>query len=79
MTNVKMMLDEDTLRPVIIAMALYITISTLVPRIVKKPTGIQVIDDLVMKIIAEKDSMMSGTILVGLIILATNYIQDEFF
>jgi hypothetical protein len=72
------MLDQESLRPVIIAMALYITISTL-PRIVKKPTGIQVIDDLVMKIIAEKDSMMSGTILVGLIILATNYIQDEFF
>ena len=49
------MLDQESLRPVIIAMALYITISTLVPRIVKKPTGIQVIDDLVMKIIAEKD------------------------
>lgn len=73
------MLDQESLRPVIIAMALYITISTLIPHIVKKPSGIQVIDDLVMKIIAEKDSMMSGTILVGLIILATNYIQDEFF
>jgi hypothetical protein len=74
-----MMLDQESLRPVIIAMALYITINILVPRIAKKPTGIQVVDDLVMKIIAEKDSMMSGTILVGLIVLATNYIQDEFF
>jgi hypothetical protein len=74
-----MMLDQESLRPVIIAMALYITISTLVPRIVTKPTGIQVVDDLIMKIIAEKDSMMSGTILIGLIVLATNYIQDEFF
>ena len=73
------MLDQESLRPVIIAMALYITISTLVPRIVTKPTGIQVVDDLIMKIIAEKDSMMSGTILIGLIVLATNYIQDEFF
>ena len=72
-----MMLDQESLRPVIIAMALYITISILVPRIVTKPTGIQVVDDLIMKIIAEKDSMMSGTILIGLIILATNYIQDE--
>ena len=71
------MLDQESLRPVIIAMALYITISTLIPRIVKKPSGIQVIDDLVMKIIAEKDSMMSGSILIGLIVLATNYIQDE--
>ena len=73
------MLDQESLRPVIIAMALYITINILVPRIVKQPVGIQVVDDLVMKIIAEKDSMMSGTILIGLIVLATNYIQDEFF
>ena len=72
-----MMLDQDILRPVIIAMALYVTITTLIPRIVKKPTGVQVVDDLVMTIISQKGSMMSGTILIGLIILATNYIQDE--
>ena len=74
-----MMLDQESLRPVIIAMALYITISTLVPRIATKPTGIQVIDDLTMSIIAQRDSMMSGAILIGLIVLATNYIQDELF
>ena len=74
-----MMLDQESLRPVIIAMALYITINILVPRIVTKPSGIQVVDDLIMKIIAEKDSMMSGTILICLIVLATNYIQDELF
>ena len=73
------MLDQESLRPVIIAMALYITISTLLPRIVKKPTGVQVIDDLVMTAIAQKGSLMSGTVLIGLIVLATNYIQDEFF
>lgn len=73
-----MMLDQESLRPVIIAMALYITILTIVPRIAKKPSGIQVIDDLVMMIISQKGSMMSGTILIGLIVLATNYIQDEF-
>jgi hypothetical protein len=72
-----MMLDQESLRPVIIAMALYITILTIIPRIAKKPTGIQVIDDLVMTIISQKGSMMSGTILIGLIVLATNYIQDE--
>ena len=72
-----MMFDQESLRPVIIAMALYLTILTIVPRIVKKPSGIQVIDDLVMTIISQKGSMMSGTILVGIIVLATNYIQDE--
>ena len=72
------MLDQDSLRPVIIAMALYIAISIIIPRVVKNPTGIQPIDDLVMTIIAQKDSLMSGTILIGLIILGTNYIEDEF-
>lgn len=71
------MLDQESLRPVIIAMALYVTITTLIPHIVKKPTGVQAVDDLVMTIISQKGSMMSGTILIGLIILATNYIQDE--
>ena len=72
-----MLLDQDNLRPVIIAMALYIAISILIPRIIKKPTGIKAIDDLVMTIIAQKDSLMSGTILIGLIVLGTNYIQEE--
>ena len=72
-----MMLDQESLRPVIIAMALYITLATLVPQIIKKPTGIQVVDDLVMTLIAQKSSMMSGTILIGLIVLATNYIQEK--
>jgi hypothetical protein len=72
-----MMLDQESLRPVIISMALYIVISIVVPRLITKPTGIQAIDDLVMTIIAQKDSLMSGTILVGLITLGTNYIQEE--
>ena len=71
------MFDQESLRPVIIAMALYITLATLVPKIVKKPTGIQVIDDLVMTLIAQKSSMMSGTILIGLVVLATHYIQEK--
>lgn len=73
------MLDQESLQPVIIAMALYITIATFIPQIIKKPTGIQVVDDLVMTLIAQKGSLMSGTILIGLIVLATNYIQDKFF
>ena len=71
------MFDQESLQPVIIAMALYITIATLLPQIIKKPTGVQVVDDLMMTLIAQKGSLMSGTILVGLIILATNYIQEK--
>lgn len=73
------MLDQESLRPVIIAMALYIAISTIIPRVVTKPSGIGFIDDIVMTLIAQRDSVMSGTIIVGLIVFATNYIQDEFF
>jgi hypothetical protein len=72
-----MFLDQESLRPVIIAMTIYIAISIIIPRIVKKPTGVKAIDDLVMTIIAQKDSLMSGTILIGIVVLATNYIQDE--
>ena len=71
------MLDQETLRPVIIAMAVYITINVLLPRILKKPTGIQVIDDLVMMSISHRDSLMTGIILIGIIVFITNYIQDE--
>ncbi len=72
------MLDEETLRPVIISMALYITIATLVPIIFKKPTGVKVVDDLTLSVIRQKEMLMSGTILVGLVTFGTNYIQDEF-
>jgi len=44
------MLDQESLRPVIIAMALYIAISTIVPRVVTKPSGIGFIDDIVMSL-----------------------------
>jgi len=73
------MLDQENLRPVIIAMTLYIAVNILLPRIITKPTGFQPLDDLVMTSIAQRESLMSGTILIGLIVLGTNYIQDEFF
>ena len=73
-----MFLDQENLRPVIIAMAVYLAIATLIPRVVKKPTGIQPVDDVVMTLIAQKGSLMSGTIIIGLVVLATNYIEDEF-
>jgi hypothetical protein len=73
------MLDQESLRPVIIAMSLYIIVASLIPRFVTTPTGIGFIDDIVMSLIAQKDSITSGTILVGLIVFATNLIQDKFF
>jgi hypothetical protein len=69
------MFDSETLRPVIIATALYLVLSVMVPRLVKKPTGIKLIDDLIMYLVAQKGFLMSGTILVGIIVYLSNYIN----
>lgn len=73
------MFDQDTLRPVIIAMSLYIIVSVLVPRYVTKPTNIEIIDDTVAFLVVQKGSIMSGTILMGLLVFISNYIDVEFF
>ena len=71
------MFDSETLRPVIIAMALYLALSILVPKIVTKPTGVKVIDDEVMYLLAQKGFLMSGVILIGIIMYGTNYISTQ--
>ena len=71
------MLDQETLRPVIIAMSLYVVIAKIVPENVKKPTNIGFIDDIVAMLSAQKGAIASGAILTGLIVFITNYIIDE--
>ena len=71
------MLDQDTLRPVIVSMALYISIATLVPILFKNPTSVKFVDDITLSIIRQKEMLMSGTIIIGLITLGTNYINEE--
>ena len=71
------MLDQDTLRPVIVSMALYISIATLVPILFKKPTNVKFVDDITLSIVRQKEMLMSGTIIIGLITLGTNYIDEE--
>ena len=71
------MLEQDTLRPVIVSMALYISIATLVPILFKKPTNVKFVDDITLSIIRQKEMLMSGTIIIGLITLGTNYINEE--
>ena len=71
------MFDSETLRPVIIAMALYLALSILVPKIATKPTGIKLVDDEVMYLMAQKGFLMSGVILIGIIIYGTGYISTQ--
>jgi putative solute:sodium symporter small subunit len=71
------MFDSDTLRPVIIAMIIYFVLTTFVPKIIQKPTGVELVDNEVMYLMAQKGSLVSGLILIGLIVYLTNYTNNE--
>jgi len=73
------MFDTEDLRPVIIAMVIYIFLIHFLPQIIKKPTGIKIIDDMVMLIVSQKGLMASGSLLIGIIIFVSNYINNEMF
>lgn len=72
------MFDQDTLKPVIISMIVYIVIAKVLPDLMKKPTGITFIDDINSMLISQKGSIGSGALLTGIIVLITNYIYEEF-
>jgi len=69
------MFDSETLRPVIISMALFIVFVKALPKVLRDPTNIKAIDDVTMLTVALKDFLMPGTILVALIVYLTNYIN----
>jgi len=74
------MYDEVIFKQIIVSMVLYLTIAKLLPEIIKKPTGIGIIDDINMMLIAQKGSLASGAILTGLTTFLTYYIiENEFF
>jgi hypothetical protein len=73
------MFDQDMLKPVIVSMVLYLTIAKLLPEVLKKPTGIGIIDDLNMMLIAQKGSLASGAVLTGIVALLSQYIIDQEF
>lgn len=73
------MFDQDMLKPVIVSMVLYLAIAKLLPELIKKPTGIGIIDDLNMMLIAQKGSLASGAVLTAIITLLSQYIIDQEF
>lgn len=73
------MFDQDSLRPVIISMVIYLILAKLLPEILKKPTGITIIDDLNMMLIAQKGSLSSGAILTGIVAFASQYVIEQEF
>lgn len=73
------MFDQDMLKPVIVSMVLYLAIAKLLPELIKKPTGIGIIDDLNMMLIAQKGSLASGAVLTAIITILSQYIIDQEF
>ena len=71
------MLDSDTLRPVMIAMCLYLILAYLLPKALEKPTGVKIIDDLVTMLKNNKPFLASGCLMVGILVYVTNYIEQE--
>lgn len=70
------MMDQETLRPVIIAMALYILMAKFARHM--RPTGLQPVDDVTSMMIANEGNVLGGVVMVGLITLAANLINERF-
>lgn len=73
------MFDQEMLKPVVVSMVVYLVIAKFLPEILRKPTGIGIIDDLTMSLIAQKGSLASGAVLTGIIALLSQYIIDQEF
>lgn len=69
-------MDADTLRPVIISMALYIIVAKLARHM--KPTGTP-LDDVTALMIANEGNVMGGVILTGVLTLLTAVINEKMF
>jgi hypothetical protein len=71
------MFDQAALKPVIISMVIYLAIAKILPELIKSPTGITVIDDLNMSLIAQKGALSSGAILTGITTFISYYIIEQ--
>lgn len=59
------------------AIAINFVLVYLVPRLVKKPTGIQVIDDSVLFLNAQKDFLLASSLIIALIVYLSHYWVDS--
>lgn len=71
------MFDSVTLRPVILAMVLFILIVKALPKILPDPTNIKVVDDVTMLAVTLDGFMMPGVILIGLITYLSGYVNNS--
>jgi len=64
--------------PAVMSMLVYLVMAQCVPKVFKKPTGIQVVDDMVTLLISQQSSLVPATLIVGLsVLLAMKVIDSE--
>ena len=64
--------------PVVVSMLVYLVLGQIVPKIINKPTGVQVVDDMVTLLISQQFSLVPATLIVGLsVFLALKIIDSE--
>jgi hypothetical protein len=68
------MFDTRTLRPVILAMTLYIFAVQCIPQFLKKPTNVKLVDDIVKYLKDQQNSMVSGVIVFGVIVYISKFV-----
>lgn len=59
------------------AIAINFLIVYIVPRIIKKPTGIQVVDDIVLFLNSQKGFMLASSIIIGVAVYGAHYWIDS--
>lgn len=59
------------------ALAVNFLLVYLVPRLIKKPTGIQVVDDVVLFLNSQKGFLLASSIVVGLTVYLSHYWVDS--
>jgi hypothetical protein len=68
---------ELNFRPALVGAAVFVLIVNLIPKIITKPTGIKIVDDLVMYLLSIKDSLLPGSIVAALVVFGANYIDTQ--
>jgi hypothetical protein len=59
------------------ALAVNFLLVYIVPRLIKKPTGIQVVDDIVLFLNSQKGFLLASSIVVGLTVYLSHYWVDS--
>lgn len=59
------------------ALAVNFLLVYLIPRLIKKPTGIQVVDDVVLFLNSQKGFLLASSIVVGLTVYLSHYWVDS--